>query len=163
MKNQLLAEKIPEILQDFPEIILVYLFGSRVSGEIGPMSDYDFGIVEDSQDRFSTQAKFQHVLQQFLQPAKVDVVLLMQAPIELAYHVIADGILLYKKDAYTHVEFEARILSLYGDYLPILRDYQSEILKGDGHEKRVQRYREALGRTQRTLSKIRTSTTKRTP
>jgi predicted nucleotidyltransferase len=92
MIAQILADKLSKILQDFPEISLVYLFGSRVSGEIGPMSDYDFGIFEDSQDRFSTQAKFQHVLQQFLQPAKVDVVLLMQAPIELTYHVIANGL-----------------------------------------------------------------------
>jgi uncharacterized protein len=163
MTVQFLIEKTPEILQDFPEIRLVYLFGSRVNGEIGPMSDYDFGIVEDSDDRYSIQVKFQHVMQQRLQPAKVDVVLLLKAPVELAYHVIANGILLFKKDEYTYVEFEARILSLYGDYLPILREYQNEILRGGEYEKRVQRYREALGRTQRTLSKTRSSSTKRTP
>jgi uncharacterized protein len=160
MTVQLLDEKLPELLKEFTEISLVYLFGSQVTGETGPMSDYDLAIVEDSQDRFAVQARFQHNLMQLLQPAKVDIILLMQAPIELAYHVIANGKLLYKKDTYTHIEFEARVLGLYFDYLPTLRNYQSDILQGGGHEQRVQRYREALGRTQRTLSKARSASTK---
>jgi uncharacterized protein len=82
MTVQLLVEKLPDLLKEFPEISLVYLFGSQITGETGPMSDYDLAIVEDSQDRFAVQARFQHNLMQLLQPAKVDVILLRQAPIE---------------------------------------------------------------------------------
>jgi predicted nucleotidyltransferase len=55
---QLLVEKLQDLLKEFPEISLVYLFGSQVTGETGPMSDYDLAIVEDSQDRFAVQAAF---------------------------------------------------------------------------------------------------------
>jgi len=80
-------------------------------------------------------------LAQLLKTDKIDVVLLDQAPIELAYHVIAKGRLLFKRDQYGHVEFEARVLGLYGDYLPVLRMFQKEMLRGDPDGKRVQRYR----------------------
>jgi uncharacterized protein len=131
MTVQLLDEKLPELLKEFPEISLVYLFGSQLTGETGPMSDYDLAIVEDSEDRFAVQARFQYNLLQLLPPAKVDVILLMQAPIELAYHVIANGKLLYKKDAYTHIEFEARVLGLYGDDAAMQEAFRKELAQED--------------------------------
>ncbi|HSV84941.1 MAG TPA: nucleotidyltransferase domain-containing protein, partial [Levilinea sp.] len=160
MTVEILEQALSNILKDFPEIELVYLFGSQVHGNIGPLSDYDIGIVENAPHPLSTHARFQHRLAQLLDTDKIDVVLLDQAPIELAYHVIARGRLLYKIDQFTHVEFEARILGLYGDYLPVLQMFRKEIQQGDPDGKRVQRYREALGRTQRTLSKIRNAPAK---
>ena len=44
MTVQIVAENLSNILSNFPEINLVYLFGSRVTGQIGPMSDYDVAI-----------------------------------------------------------------------------------------------------------------------
>jgi uncharacterized protein len=131
MTVQLLVEKLPDLLKEFPEISLVYLFGSQLTGETGPMSDYDLAIVEDSEDRFAVQARFQHNLIQLLQPAKVDVILLRQAPIELAYHVIAEGKLLHKKDAYTHIEFEARVLGLYCDDAAMQEAFRKELAQED--------------------------------
>jgi uncharacterized protein len=155
MTDPILEQKFTDILTDFPEIELVYLFGSRVSGAIGPLSDYDIAIVENAAAPYQLQARFQFELTRLLNTDKVDVILLKTAPIELAYKVIVEGRLLFKKDIHTHVEFEARILSLYFDYLPVLQIFQKEILQGDPHGKRVQRYREALGRTQRSLGKAR--------
>jgi predicted nucleotidyltransferase len=149
---------LPDILADFPEISLVYLFGSRVAGQVGPMSDYDVAILVDSPDENLTiQARFQHALVKLLNTERVDVVLLNRAPIELAYHIIASGEPLYQKDVYTRVEYEAHVLSLYGDYLPFLRSNKRQVLSGGENAKRVQRYREALRRTQRTLGQARTS------
>ena len=76
---------------------------------------------------------------------------------QLAYAIIVDGELIYERDAYTRVEYEAKIMSLYCDYLPVLRAHRADILRGDEHETRVQRYREALGRTERTLSAFRSA------
>jgi len=89
-----------------------------------------------------------------LRTDRIDVVHLNEAPIELAYAIIARGALLMRRDLATQVEAEAYILGRYGDYLPILRAQRRDILKGDDYEKRVRRYREALGRTRRTLSEI---------
>lgn len=44
MALPVLIENLPVVLADFPDISLVYLFGSRVTGQIGPMSDYDLAI-----------------------------------------------------------------------------------------------------------------------
>ena len=54
----------------------------------------------------------------------------------------------------TRVEYEAHVLSRYGDYLPVLRAQRDDILQRDKHAHRVQRYRAALGRTERTLGQI---------
>jgi hypothetical protein len=88
---------------------------------------------------------------------RVDVVFLNRAAVELAYAIIAGGEVVYERDAYTRVEYEAKIMSLYFDYLPVLRAQRGDILRGDKHETRVQRYREALGRTERTLSAFRSA------
>lgn len=152
MTLALLAEKLPQILVDFPNIHLVYLFGSQVTGKTGPMSDYDLAIFDAArEDSLDLQAAFQYAVVKLLNTERVDVVLLNRAPVELAYSIIADGKLLYQKDTYTRVEFEAGVMSKYGDYLPVLRFFQQQILQGDPHGKRVQRYRAALGRTRRTI------------
>ena len=134
---------------------MVYLFGSRVQGNIGPRSDIDFGVlIEDPEEREPQCARLAHEFRKAVGTERVAVVLLDHAPIELAYVVIAQGDCIFQKDEETRVEFEAKILSLYGDYLPVLRAQREDILQGEGHDRRVQRYREALRRTERTLSQL---------
>jgi predicted nucleotidyltransferase len=153
----LLTAQLPAILADFPSISLVYLFGSQVSGQTGPMSDIDLAIYDESgEDPFARQMEFQYRMVKLVGTDRVDVVLLNRAPIELAYRVIASGKLLYMKDKYTQVEYEADTLSKYGDFLPMLRAYKQRILEGETHARRVQRYRETFERTQRTLGSFRT-------
>jgi predicted nucleotidyltransferase len=144
---------------DLADIELVYLFGSRASGETGPISDYDFGVlIQRDADRRQVVARFAHALAQSLGANRIDVVTLNTAPIELAYAVIAQGFVLYECDLATRVDYEAYVLGLYGDYLPFLKAHHQQILQGDDYERRVQRYREALGRTRRTLSEITSAT-----
>lgn len=150
-----LKMQMASLLADFPEISLVYLFGSRVTGEIGPLSDYDFAILCDpSLDVLDLQARLQHALTLLLGSNRIDVVILHRAPIELAYHVIAEGALLFQRQSTERIEYEAGVLTRYGDYLPVLRFFRQHLLKGDQDGGRVQRYRQAFERTQRTLGKI---------
>ena len=142
-----LQRYVAQVVVDVPEIQLVYLFGSQVTGNTGPASDYDFGVLLDSMAAWPQM--------QALDTGRIDLVLLNRAPIELAFAVIAQGELLFERDVATRVEYEARIMSLYGDYLPILREQRRDILKDKGYDTRVQRYRAALGRTERTLREIR--------
>jgi len=135
-------------------IILAYLFGSQANGTAGPQSDYDIALLV-RQPSLALQARLAHEIGTILGTDRVDVVFLNRAPVELAYAVIAQGQLLYQRSVAERVEFEAKVLSLYADYLPILRRQREEILKDVGKETRIQRYREALGRTERTLGEIR--------
>lgn len=152
---QRLREMLPDILASLSDIDLVYLYGSQCTGEVGPMSDYDLGLlVRREAEPEPVYEQFTYALAQTLGADRVDVVLLNRAPIELAYAIIAQGSVLYERDVATRVEYEADVMSRYGDYLPVLRAFREDILRGDRDGTRVRRYREALGRTERTLGEI---------
>jgi predicted nucleotidyltransferase len=155
MDAKSVQDKLSTILASLEGVRLVYLFGSQVEGSPGPMSDYDLGVLLDPAiDGPPVQARLAHELACALGTDRVDVVLLDRAPIELAYAIIAQGQALFERDVATRVEYEAQVLSRYGDYLPVLRAQRDDILRGDEHVHRVQRYRAALGRTERTLGQI---------
>jgi predicted nucleotidyltransferase len=146
---------IPSSIPLFPEIALAYLFGSRVEGNLGPQSDYDFAILVDREAGGpKVRSELSSALSRELQTSRVDVVLLREAPIELAFSVISEGEIIYERDVQTRVDFEARIMGLYFDYLPFLRMAREDIIKGDDHAVRARRYRQALGRTQGALGQI---------
>lgn len=152
-----------QVLAGFPEVELAYLFGSQaadmaagpVGRHTGPMSDYDLAVLLCADaDPLDLQARLANAFRRALDVEKVDVLLLENAPIELAKAVISTGVLLLEKDVDTRVEYEARVMSLYGDYLPVLRAFRMQILEGEEYEARVKWYRAALGRTERTLGSL---------
>ena len=85
------------------------------------------------------------------------------APIELQYAIIAQGVLLYRQNLAIKVEYEAYVMGRYGDYLPVLRAQRAAILQEGRRVNRIQWYRTALGRTERTLEQIRASQAEKTP
>ncbi|MBS3788146.1 MAG: nucleotidyltransferase domain-containing protein [Candidatus Bipolaricaulota bacterium] len=80
--------------------------------------------------------------------SEVDVLQLNNAPIELQHNVITSGVLIFEESTEEKVEYEARVLSRYGDYLPVLRRQRDEIIQVGSDEAIVQRCREALGKTE---------------
>ncbi len=155
MNEELLKAGLLPVLKNCPEVELVYLFGSQVGGNTGPQSDYDLGVlINQATDVSRIRDWFTREVGRALEADRIDVVLLNKAPVELAYSIIAQGVVLYQHDLVTRVEYEAQIMSRYGDYLPVLRAQRDDILRGDEHGARVQRYREAIGRTERALSEI---------
>jgi len=106
-----ISQILPGILPDFPEISLVYLFGSQAIGKTGPMSDFDLAIfIDPSEEDDAIQARFQHALVLALHTRRVDVVLLKRARLSSRIKIIANGKLIYKRDTFTQVEFEAQVL-----------------------------------------------------
>lgn len=149
--------KLAEYLSKNRQIILGYLFGSQAQGQAGPMSDYDIAILIGGEMAPRTRHKLAHELACLLGVEQVDLVILNRAPIELRYHVVAEGQLLYQRDLASRVEFEADTLSRYADFLPVLREQRQQIIKGGDDEIGVRRYRTALRKTQRVLAEIRTA------
>jgi predicted nucleotidyltransferase len=150
-----LNAQIAELVSRLPEIHLIYLFGSQASGEAGPGSDIDLGVLIDrGADERAIQSRLAHEVTLLLGVERVDIVLLQRASISLAYTIIAQGKLIYQRDLATRVEYEAQTLGRYGDYLPVLRAQREQILQGDEHGRRVQRYRAAFRRTERALGEI---------
>jgi predicted nucleotidyltransferase len=158
MDKQILTDNISPLLSNYDGICLAYLFGSQASGKTGPMSDIDLGILfSDQVDIQQVSSLIAHLISKELHGKSVDIVSLNNAPVELTYAVIAQGFCIFRVSEAERVEFEAQVLSKYGDYLPVLRAMRHDILEGEKHGQRVQRYREALGRTERTLGQIRAS------
>ncbi|MCP4168937.1 MAG: nucleotidyltransferase domain-containing protein [Chloroflexi bacterium] len=153
------VDQITQLLNDALCVRLAYLFGSRVTGNVGPDSDYDIAVLLDADvEELAAIAEIAHELALSLATDKIDVIPLNLASIELAYAVIAHGKLLYQRDTATRVEYEAYVMGRYGDYLPILRAQRSELLEETDHATRIQRYRTAFERTERTLGEIAATT-----
>ncbi|MHB0878537.1 MAG: type VII toxin-antitoxin system MntA family adenylyltransferase antitoxin [Anaerolineae bacterium] len=146
---------IVRTLRAHPEVRLAYLYGSRVDGTVGPLSDYDVAVLlDDAAVTFEAGFVLAHELRMVLD-AEVDLVVLNQAPIVLAYSVIAQGRRLLERDVATRVDYESRVLSLYGDYLPVLRQQRHDLLHGDRDAARVCRNRGASRRIDDTLAALR--------
>ncbi|MGB9754708.1 type VII toxin-antitoxin system MntA family adenylyltransferase antitoxin [Roseiflexus castenholzii] len=147
---QTLQQRVAAIAATHPQVQLVYLFGSRAGGEVGPMSDIDLAAVLDREASIPhLRDELAYRFAEALNDGSVDLIILNQAPIDLAYAVIAEGRALYQRSLVERIEYEADVMSRYGDYLPVLRAQRRDIVHGAGDERRVQRYREAFGRTQR--------------
>jgi hypothetical protein len=92
----------------------------------------------------------------------VDVVILNEAPLPLAYRVLRDGVLLYGRDEQTRILYQADTVSRYLDFKPFI-DYQNRAIlerarKGElrnGHNphhgslEHYRQMRERLNRLQR--------------
>jgi predicted nucleotidyltransferase len=106
------------------------VFGSRVEGETGPLSDTDVGVlVHDAalDDPTACRARLVHESGTALDTDAVDLVLLNRAPIELADRVLAQGTRVHEESRAIRVEYEAYVLGRYGDHLPILRKQREQI------------------------------------
>jgi len=118
--------QIISIIKSHSEIKLAYLFGSRATGDIGPMSDYDFAFYMDGLDknqRFDLRLKLDHEIGHILQVNAVDIVILNDADLpELKYDIIREGIVLHEEEPYL-LMIEPDITNQYFDFKEILKRY----------------------------------------
>ncbi len=146
-------------------LLLAYIFGSQLKGKTGPLSDYDFAVLLSKKPSFQFKYELKNKLVSVLGFEKVDLIILNYAPIELKYHVVATGKIIFQKNSIIKTEFEADALSRYFDYLPILRAQKKDIIRfksqKDKYGNRIQRYRTALRKTEEMLGKIGTVSKKR--
>lgn len=108
-----------KIFESYPEIKLVYFFGSKSQSKDGPLSDYDFGIYLDSSDKnemFDIRIKLQSKISEHLKTDKIDLVILnlTESP-ELKYNIIKEGKLIFEKKPFK-VLIEPKILNEYFDF-----------------------------------------------
>ena len=119
-------EKLNRIFLRYPRIKLVYQFGSRATGEVGPLSDYDFAIYLDEKDpkkMFDTKLELMDQLSRTLGTDKVDIAILNLSEMpEFKFNIIKEGILIYEEEPF-RVIVEPKILNEYFDFKLILSRY----------------------------------------
>jgi predicted nucleotidyltransferase len=119
--------KLRDIFTSHPEVKLAYLFGSQASGEVGPMSDFDFAFYADERDvtkLFDLKFVLMDEIGRALKTDKIDIVILnlAESP-ELKYNIIKDGELIFSEEPFK-VLIEPRILSEYFDFHDMLVRHQ---------------------------------------
>ena len=111
------------------DVRLAYLFGSRAEGTAREDSDYDVGVLPAEDADPGLRFELIQELGELLGTEQVDVVMLDRAPHELAFCVIDRGEPVYAPDEELRVDFEARVMSRYFDYLPVLRRQRRDIIE----------------------------------
>lgn len=116
---------------DRAPIAAAYLFGSRASGNVGPLSDVDIGVVTvpDVSDEVALRRGLFAAVTSALGTTEVDLVLLDDASPLLRHRVLRDGQLLIDRDPRLRVRFETRALLDYLDTAP-LREAQANGRRG---------------------------------
>ena len=109
----LLQKACQWLLQRYPRMIALYVFGSASSGQRGAASDIDLAILNSEPIEPAQLYRDARALEATLD---VDLVDLLAASTVLKKEVIAGGRLLYSSDRDATLDFEARVLSEYGRY-----------------------------------------------
>ncbi|MDZ7362827.1 MAG: nucleotidyltransferase domain-containing protein [candidate division KSB1 bacterium] len=115
---QELLHNLSRALKSEPDIAFAYLFGSVAKGRSGPLSDVDVAVyfdADNARSRFDRHLQLMSKLAKALQQNDVDVVSLQDAPVDLAFEVLAHGKLLFSKDDAQKVDFIFKILRKYHD------------------------------------------------
>lgn len=113
----------------------LYLFGSRAQGVEGPLSDYDFGVLMPEEGH-KRGGKLYDAMYDILAPLcprtlendVIDIVFVRDAPLELRFHIIRYGKVLYDADPRERGRFEDNTTMLYCDYRPLLDMFDKAIL-----------------------------------
>jgi predicted nucleotidyltransferase len=114
-----------DVKADFEQVKLLYLFGSRASGDIKQTSDYDFAVYLDNCERANfgnLKLDLINYLSDFLQTEELDLVVLNTAEsYELKFNIIKDGLLLI--DDPLRLIFEPRVRIEFFDFQMHLRQF----------------------------------------
>jgi len=151
--NGLAALQVYLTAQD--DVALAYLFGSRADGQAAPESDYDIAVLTRPTMPPARRYQMASELSTVLGGTPVDLVVLNRAPVELAYAIVAEGRRLLERDVAARIEFEADVMSRYGDFVYTLREQRTDRLRGGIHEAGIRRNRAALRQTERVLAEVR--------
>lgn len=134
--------KIPEFsAEDRSELAslgvqALYLFGSRAQGCAHALSDYDYAILMKDVGHYRGDDLYQRLYDILSSRSPrtqkndvIDIVFLRDAGLELRFHVIRYGIVLFDADPTSRLNFESDTTLLYCDYRPILDMFDKAILE----------------------------------
>jgi len=146
-----LNTEISNLLQEEPEVLAAYLFGSVSEARESPLSDVDIAILFRPR---LTQAQMWHLedalgvaVSRRLPGYNVDLVALNLAPLHFRFEVISKGQVLYSADDSQRADFESYTMRRYWDFEKYLVEYRTALIarvkEGFNEAQRVQ-YRDTL-------------------
>lgn len=117
------------------DVVAIYLFGSRVLGVETELSDYDYGVL--TRDKHAKGDKLYDQLHDMLSEISprtlkndvLDIVYLKNTNLEMKFHVVRYGKLIFDSDPITRLTFEEQTMLLTCDFRPILDAADTAILE----------------------------------
>lgn len=120
--------RLTRFLENRPEILEAYLFGSHARGDAQTHSDVDVAVYVDPTRLPSAPlgyvAELTTEIIALLHDNRVDVVVLNQAGPLLYHRVLRDGVRLVSRDVAASTTREGQALSRYCDWVPHLRKFE---------------------------------------
>ena len=109
------------------------LFGSQAQNTASKMSDYDVGVIlrphqSDQSRQRVYDAVYDLISQKVNKLVDIDIVFLYDTPLELQYHVIKYGIVLYERNNHPFVLYRESVLLQYADFAPLRQLFQEATL-----------------------------------
>lgn len=111
-----------------PAVIMASLFGSYGTDYQRSDSDIDFALLFEEKPGLMGEMKILQELSAILNYENVDLVTLNDAPITLQFRAI-EGDILYEKDSRQVSDYMEKVFKIYGDYAPVLRNFDREMLR----------------------------------
>lgn len=118
-------------------VSVVYLFGSQAEGTAKNSSDFDFGILLknpkilfDFKERKKIYDNLYDIFSgQIKQLVNIDIVFLQDVYLQLQYHTISRGKIIYEKDPKISADYKEKIIEKYADFAPIRKEFHKAILE----------------------------------
>ena len=122
------VKRICSVLCKDMNVLAIYIFGSYVSGRFSERSDIDIAVYMDGQIGWKKIVEMKYMLEDVLD-RRVDLILLNDADLELAYMILSEGRRIFVRDVERVAEFEVKIVKKYLDMKPRLEEYYRKVIR----------------------------------
>lgn len=138
MGYETISKKVNTSFLSYENVVVAYLFGSRAREDFTRESDMDFAILlsgsfKDPYDFVRLIGELATALK--VKDEKINLVVLNDADLELAYKVISEGSVVFERDVEKRVDFEVRVLKSYMDFKPVLDQMRTSLIREYTHGK----------------------------
>ena len=119
-------ELLKYVIREHEEVLLAYLYGSAVQGNLRADSDIDIGILlaDDAvPDHLYAIKMAGEIRSRCRLDREVDVRILNRRPIRFLHQVLRYGEIVFVRDERKRVDFETDVIKAYLDFKPFLREY----------------------------------------
>ena len=121
------VDELRPLLSAAPDVVAaIYVFGSVARGTATLSSDLDLGVLLRTSPPSTLEGRlldYQGELEREVQ-RPVQIVILNDAPPDLAYRMLRDGQVVLERDRSARLRFEVRTRNLYFDLLPFMTRYR---------------------------------------
>jgi len=133
MDNEIQLDK--EIMEKLG-IQTVFLFGSHAQKIDNPLSDYDFGILLNDNSILKNRTLRDNIYDSFYdivsskikKLVNIDIVFLDEMSLQLKYHVVKDGIIIYSDNLNKVGDFKEKVIILHADFAHLRNEFHESIL-----------------------------------